>query len=197
MNAIKQFNRTMAPLAMALGAALVAGVTTQARAADFTDFTQQARANAMSEATAQPGTAERVHQLRASLAGTRVVADLPSARVQGEQALATIRAEQLANLKAKAPGQLSGSLSGVRVVAMPSPAEQTDRAVAAIRAEQLDDLRRQAPGQIAASLQSAHLTSRVADVKPVSQPDKGDWSIPEVEFKPLIDMSILHFSFKK
>ena len=174
MNAIKHTKLTKAPLAMALGAALVAGFWTQAQAEEFSDFARQARANAMSEATAQPGTAERLNQLRGALEGSRVVANLPSAEVQGEQALAAIRSEQLESLKALAPGQMAGALSGVRVVAMPSPGEQTDQAVAAIRAEQLDDLRRQAPGQIAASMQSVHLTTRVADaVRPAGSGNHG------------------------
>lgn len=196
MNAIKHTKLTMA-----LGAALVAGTMTanvQAQDLSFQEFSRQARANVLNEATEQPGSAERINELRGALAGARVITGLPSAEEQGEEALAAIRAEQLSDLRAGAPAQLKGSLAGVRVVAgMPSADEQADQALAAIRAEQLDDLTGNARGQLAASMAGAHVMTSVADATPASKSNLGDWSMPEVEFKPLIDMSILHFSFKK
>lgn len=201
MNAIKHTELTKARLAMTLGAALVAGAMSanvQAGDVDFSEFSRQARANVWNEATAQPDSAERINQLRGALEGARVIAGLPSPEAQAEQALAAIRAEQLRELNGRASAQMAGSLASVRVVAgLTSPAQQTEQAVAAIRAEQLDDMRRQAPGQIATSMQAATVMTSVADATPDRGRKLGEWSMPEVEFKPLIDMSILHFSFKK
>lgn len=196
MNAIKHTKLTMA-----LGAALVAGAVTanaQAQEQDFAEFSRQARAEALAETTAQPGAEERVRQLRGALDGARVIAGLPDADEQRRQAQASIRSEQLSQLQQAAPAQIAGSLAGSRVVAgLPSAEEYRSEAVTAILAEQINELRRQAPGQLQASLAGAHVMNRVAEADPAGRPGSGEWSVPEVKFKPLLDMSILHFSFRK
>lgn len=195
MNAIKHTKLTMA-----LGAALVAGAMTanaQALETDFNDFTRQARTVALAEATTQPGGQERVRQLRDALEGARVIAGLPDAAEQREAALAAIRSEQLGELRAEAPVQMAASLAGVRVIpGLPTAEQYAGQAIAAIRAENLSDLRRQGPGQLAASLEGAHVTRSLAEARPPRRPNRDEWSMPEVEFKPLLDMSILHFSFR-
>lgn len=196
MNAIKQTKLTMA-----LGAALVAGAMTanaQTQDADFNEFTRQARATVMAESTAQPAAGERVAQLRGALHGARVIAGLPSAEEQQSRAVAAIRAEQLADLRAAAPGQIAGSLRGARVVAsLPSGEQNAREAIAAIQSEQLEDMRRNAGSQLAASMAGAHVMSSVAETGTVARSGLREWSMPDVEFKPLLDMSILHFSFRK
>lgn len=196
MNAIKHTKLTMA-----LGAALVASAMTtpaQAGEQDFTDFTRQAREQVLNESTAQPGSAERVDQLRQSLRGARVVAGLPDADEQREQALATIRSEQLEGLRASASAQMTGALAGSRIVAdMPSADQYTSEALAAIQAEQLDHLTRRAPRQIASTMADVRVTRRIAGASHDGDRGSDDWSMPEVKVKPLIDMSILHFSFRK
>lgn len=196
MNAIKHTKLTMA-----LGAALVAGAMTanlQARELDINEFTHEARARVMTEVTAQPGTGERLRQLRGALNGARVVAGLPSAGEQREQALAHIHSEQLEGLRAAAPEQLAGAITGARIVAdLPSADEYAERAIAAIKAEQLGNMRSQTAEQLSASLAGAQVMHSIADARPAGQPKQGEWAMPEVEFKPLLDMSILHFSFRK
>lgn len=196
MNAIKHTKLTMA-----LGAALVAGAMltdAQAREADFSDFTRQTRATVMAEATAQPSTEERVRQLRGSLAGARVIAGLPDPAEQREQALASIRSEQLEGLRESAPAQMAGSLAGSRIVAeLPSAEQHASEALAAIEQEQLRELRQQAPRQLAVSMANVNVMRRVADAGPNGQRKQNEWTMPEVKVKPLLDMSILHFSFRK
>lgn len=196
MNAIKHTKMTMA-----LGAALVAGaVTAEARAGeqDFSEFTRQARTQVLTEVTAQPGSDERVRQLRGAFDGARVVAGLPDAEEQREQALAAIRSEQLDQLRGGAPAQMAGSMAASRVVAdLPSAREYTTEAVAAIKAEQLRDLNQAAPRMLATSMADAMVMRQVAGSGPAGNPGQNDWSMPEVKVKPLLDMSILHFSFRK
>jgi hypothetical protein len=196
MNAIKHTKLTMA-----LGAALVAGAITanaQAREADFSDFTRQARATVLAEATAQPSAEERVRHLRGSLEGARVIAGLPDAEEQREQALASIRSEQLAGLRKSASAQMAESLVGSRIVAdLPSAEQHTSEALATIRDEQLRDLNQQAPRQLAISMSNVNVMRQVADADPNGQRKQNEWSMPEVKVKPLLDMSILHFSFRK
>lgn len=196
MNAIKHTKLTMA-----LGAALVAGAmmaNAQAGEADFSDFTRQARATVLAEATAQPGAEERVRHLRGSLEGARVIAGLPDAEEQREQALASIRSEQLDGLRANAPAQLAGSFAGSRIVAeLPSAEQHTSEALAAIRGEQLRELHQQAPRQLAVSMANVNVMRQVAEASPNGQRKQNEWSMPEVKVKPLLDMSILHFSFRK
>lgn len=196
MNAIKHTKLTMA-----LGAALVAGAMTanaEAGEADFSDFTRQARATVMGEATAQPSAVERVRHLRGSLEGTRVIAGLPDPEEQREQALASIRSDQLEGLRESAPVQMAGSLAGSRIVAeLPSAEQHASEALAAIKQEQLRELNQQAPRQLAVSMANVNVMRQVADTGPSGQRKQDDWSMPEVKVKPLLDMSILHFSFRK
>lgn len=157
MNAINNIKLTMA-----LGAVLVAVSMTMntAQANDFDDFTRQARANVLTEATSQPGPEARVQALRGALENVRVVRTNSS---RGEQALAEIREEQMAHMQADAPKQIARSLEGVRIVKrMPNPDRRVNEAVAAVRAEQLETMRNQAASQIAVSLANAHVVDNIA-----------------------------------
>lgn len=159
MNAI-----TITKQTMALGAVLVAvSVTTNtAQATDFNEFTAQARARVLSEATSQPSASARVEELRGALRGVRVVdGPIPAAGRTG-QALATIRSEQLAEMRAGALDEIDRSMDGVRLVKrLPSPDRRIDEALATIRAEQLEAMHRRATGQISTSLANAHLVGSV------------------------------------
>lgn len=165
MNAIKNSKLTMVPRAMAMGAALVAASmsTTPAQANDFDEFTRQARSKVLAEATSQPGPEARVQVLRGALENARVVrTDSPLAG-QREQALAAIRAEQMADFQARSPVQIARSMEDARIVKrMPNPDRRIDEAVATVRAEQLEAMRRQAASQIAASLAHARVVDNIA-----------------------------------
>lgn len=160
MNAIDHTKMTMTLAAVLVAASMTANT---ARAADFNEFAAEARARALNEATRQPGPEARVKELRDALQGARVLSLAPSVDAQGEQALATIRAEQLAEMRAGAPDEIAGALAGARVVKkLPPRSRRTESAIAAVRAEQLETMRRQASEQIAASLADARIVQGVA-----------------------------------
>lgn len=147
-------------LFVALGAALFAGsmLSTGAAAAqesEFQAFSSQVRAKVRAEATRQPGTADRLQEMQRTLDGVLVHAGLDQIRSQGEEAIASIRSEALAAVKASGPRALGTTLAQANVVPV-----------------------------------------RVADSR---RPDNAgkDWALPEVEIKPLIDLKILLFSFRK
>ena len=160
MNAIKNIK-----LNVALGAVLVAASMTAnaAQANDFDNFTRQARASVLAEATRQPGPDARVEELRGAFEGARILPLEATVAHQGEQALAAIRSEQITELRKSAPVQLARSLEGARIAKrMPPVDRRTEKAIAAVRAEQLETMRRQAPSQISASLANARVVENVA-----------------------------------
>lgn len=74
---------------------------------------------------------------------------------------------------------------------------QGEEAIASIRSEAQASVRSSGPAALGATLaQVTVVPVRVADSRRAENAGK-DWALPEVEIKPLIDLKILLFSFRK
>lgn len=94
--------------------------------------------------------------------------------------------------------EMRKTLEGALVVAgLDGIPAQGEDAIASIREQTLSSFRSNASSAIGLTLAQAHVRPmQVAEVNNANQ-SKNDWSLPEVEIKPLIDMNFLLFSFRK
>lgn len=137
----------------------------------------------------------------ALVAGSMLSAGTASAQDNGFNTFASqARANVLAETTAQ-PGtgerlrEMQRTIAGARVVPGVSIAEQGELALADLRAETLASFRHNAAGAVGLTLAQASVEPvRLAETRPARQ---RDWSLPEVEIKPLIDMNLLLFSFEK
>lgn len=141
-------------------------------------------------------------------AGSMLTANMALAQESDFQAFSRHAVEQVRQEATTQPGtaerlnQIQGSLAGARVAPGLSQIPlQGERAIDSIRAEVKASFRRQAPAAVANVLAQHAPVYAVAQEESLPAVESG-WSIravemPTVDIKPMLDLSILLFSFDK